>query len=509
MAGKVWLVGAGPGDPELLTLKGRRVLGDADVVVYDRLVGDGVLCYAKLDSELIDVGKKGGCHPVPQEDIEKILTMKAREGKKVVRLKGGDPFLFGRGGEEMAALTEQGIACEVVPGVTSAIAVPAYAGIPVTLRGCSSSLHVVTAHRREDVQAEKAAGLDYEVLARLEGTLVFLMGASKLKEICDHLITAGMDGDVPAAVIENGTTVRQKQVFGTLANLSQRAEAENIQAPAVIVVGRAVTQGLRKPSFLSSPLAGKRVLVLRVTRKDGDKSGRLAAILRSRGVATVEVPVSRAEAITVPLPPLGGYEWLVFTSSAGVEAFFARLGAERRDVLEMGEAKIAAVGPVTGEALGVRGLRVDLTPAAYNGAALGEALSAVARGRLLLLRAENGAPDLPEVLRAKGLSFDEVSVYRTVPVPCHVNAEDFDAVAFTRASSVRNFTRSRPNTNVKAVCIGERTAQTAREAGYAVYTADSAVLEALADAVERCLSSPPAEHRPFDTSFQKIEVYSL
>jgi uroporphyrinogen III methyltransferase/synthase len=477
------------------------VLGDADVVVYDRLIGDGVLCHAKLAAELIDVGKKGGCHPVPQEDIEKILAMKAREGKKVVRLKGGDPFLFGRGGEEMATLTEQGIACEVVPGVTSAIAVPAYAGIPVTLRGCSSSLHVLTAHRREDVQTE--AGIDYEVLARLEGTLVFLMGASKLKEICNRLTAAGMDGDMPIAVIENGTTARQKQVFGTLDNLPQRAETENIQAPAVIVVGRAVTQGLRKPSLL--PLAGKRVLIPRVTRKDGDKSGRLAAILRSRGVEAVEVPVSRAEAITTPLPPLGGYEWLVFTSSAGVEAFFARLGAERRDILEIGGAKIAAVGPVTGEALEVRGLRVELMPTTYNGAALGEALSAVARDRLLLLRAENGAPDLPKVLRAKGLSFDEVSVYRTVPIPCHVNAEDFDAVAFTCASSVRNFTRSRPNTDVKAVCIGERTAQTAREAGYAAYTANSAALEALADAVERCLSSPPCCH----ASFPKIEVHSL
>ncbi|MDR2523812.1 MAG: uroporphyrinogen-III C-methyltransferase [Synergistaceae bacterium] len=482
MAGKVWLVGAGPGDPELLTLKGSRVLRDADVVVYDRLIGDGVLCHAKPDAELIDVGKRGGCHPVPQEEIEKILVAKTREGKKVVRLKGGDPFLFGRGGEEMAALMERDITCEVVPGVTSATAVPACAGIPVTLRGCSSSLHVVTAHRREDAPA---AEINYEALVRLEGTLVFLMGASKLKEICDCLIAAGMNGETPAAVIENGATPRQRQVFGNLTNLPGRAEANNIQAPVVIVVGRVVVALTQEGTPPPLPLAGKRVLVPRVTRKNGDKSGRLAAVLRSRGAEVVEIPVSRAEAITAPLPSLAGYEWLVFTSAAGVEVFFTRLGAECRDVREIGEAKIAAVGPATQEALQIRGLRVELVPAAYNGAALGEALSAVARGCLLLLRAENGAPDLPEALRAKGLDFREVPLYRTVPVPCRVDAGDFDAVAFTCASSVRNFTYFRPNVNIKAACIGEKTAQAAREAGYTAYTAENAALEALADAVER------------------------
>jgi len=239
-AGSVTLVGAGPGDPELITLKGRRILEEADVVVHDRLTGWDALNYAKPDAELIDVGnigENGGCCPTPQDGIEKILVKKALEGKKVVRLKGGDPFLFGRGGEEMAALVKEGITCEVVPGVTSAIAVPACAGIPVTHRDYSSSVHIITAHKREE------ASVDYDTLARLDGTLVFLMGASRLEEIGERLIAAGMDAKTPAAVIENGTTPRQRQLIGTLSDLPERAKALDIQAPAVLVIGQVVVLG--------------------------------------------------------------------------------------------------------------------------------------------------------------------------------------------------------------------------------------------------------------------------
>ena len=490
MGCKVWLVGAGPGDPELLTLKGRRVLEEADVVVHDRLIGGDVLDYVSPGAELIDVGKSGCRHPIPQNEIEKILIEKAREGKKVARLKGGDPFMFGRGGEEMAALTKEGIACEVVPGVTSAIAVPAYAGIPATHRDYSSSLHVITAHKRED------ALIDYEILARLKGTLVFLMGASRLAEISERLISAGMDAKTPAAVIENGTTSSQRQIIDTLDNLPKRAEALDIKAPAVIVIGQVAALG----EFLNRracdrhvclPLTGKRVVVpnvtkkTRETRKERGSGGRLAALLRSRGAEVIEITVSRTEAIDARLPPLSVYSWIVFTSAAGVEKFFERLKTDSRDVREIGRAKIAAVGPTTREAVEAHGLRVDLVPPVYDGTALGEALCPVADGRLLLLRAENGAPELAQILRNKGMSFDEVLIYRTVPAEINTRElEGVDVVAFTCASSVRNFASTRYGIRVKAACIGEQTAKAAREAGYETYTAKKATLEDLADIVE-------------------------
>ncbi|MCL2010020.1 MAG: uroporphyrinogen-III C-methyltransferase [Synergistaceae bacterium] len=477
--GSVTLVGAGPGDPGLLTLKGRSVLEEADVVVYDRLVGEDVLNYASPDAELIDAGKRGGRHPVPQNEIEKILIEKAGEGKKVVRLKGGDPFLFGRGGEEMAVLAKEGIACEAVPGVTSATAVPAYAGISVTHRDYSSSVHVVAAHKRE------GARIDYETLARLEGTLVFLMGASRLAEISERLTAAGMDANTPAAVIENGTTSRQRQVIDTLGSLSKRAEALAIKSPAVIVVGQVAALG-EVNNYVYRPLTGKRVIVPVVTQKErGKESGRFAALLRSRGAEAIEIPVSRIEAINAPLPPLGGYSWIVFTSAAGVEKFFERLRADRRDIREIGGAKIAAIGPATRDAIESRSLKTDLVPPVYDGTALGEALCSAAEGRILLLRAEDGAPELAQILNKKGLSFDEVPVYRTIPLKAGaVEFEGIDAAAFTCASSVRYFAQLRPGARIRAACIGERTAKAAREAGYEIYMAAKATFEDLADAVE-------------------------
>ncbi|MDR2136685.1 MAG: uroporphyrinogen-III C-methyltransferase, partial [Synergistaceae bacterium] len=361
MRGKVWLVGGGPGDPELLTVKGRRILEEADVVVYDRLIGSGILRCAPLGAELIDVGKNGGCHPVPQEEIEKILIEKALENKRVVRLKGGDPFLFGRGGEEMSTLMSRGIPCEPVPGVTSAIAVPAWAGIPVTHRDYASSIHIVTAHRRD------GAPIDYDALAPLKGTLVFLMGASALRDICEGLIAAGMDKNTPAAAIQRGTTARQKQVIGVLADLPERAaQSKGIHAPAVMVVGQVVALSETLNWRAALPLAGRRVLVPRpeshLPQKGGSggRSGRLAALLRARGAEVVEVSPSRMENIDLPLPPLGGYLWLVFTSGTGVECFFQRLRADQRDIREIGTAKIAAIGSMTRNAIEERGLRVDL-----------------------------------------------------------------------------------------------------------------------------------------------------
>jgi uroporphyrinogen III methyltransferase/synthase len=507
LSGKVWLVGSGPGDPELLTVKGRRILEQADTVVYDRLAGTDVLHYARR-AELIDVGKRGGFHPIPQDEIEKILIEKAEEGKNVVRLQGGDPFLFGRGGEEIAALRLRGIPCEVVPGVTSAIAVPAYAGIPVTHRGCSSALHIVAAHRRKNGEP-----VDYSALARVtrtEGTLVFLMGASRLREICERLVEAGMDEKTPAAVIERGTTARQKQITGTLSDLPDRGK--EVRSPAVIVVGQvvALSETLNWRSDL--PLAGKRVLTAEPDAAARKKrtGERLANLLRSRGAEVAELSFSKIEASDVPFPPLGGYGWLVFTSAAGVEFFFERLRTEHRDIREIGAAKIAAVGSATRNAAEMYGLKVDLVPSTHNGAALGKALLSewrsaakalsfdpllfAAKKRLLLLRAERPAPELTRVLKEGGLEFDEVPLYRTVLTAQGRTAgsecfDDADAVVFTCSSSVHAFAAACPNIRVEAICIGPRTAKAAVEAGYSVTVAKEATLEALTDAVEKILNS--------------------
>jgi uroporphyrinogen III methyltransferase/synthase len=509
--GKVWLVGAGPGDSELLTIKGRRLLEQADVVVYDRLIGPGVLGYARPDADLIDVGKRGGCHPVPQEKIEEILIERALEGKRVVRLKGGDPFLFGRGGEEMEALVRRGIACEPVPGVTSALAVPAFAGIPVTHRDYASSLHIVTARRRGGAPIDfNALTLSEGTLAEgtlAEGTLVFLMGASEVRGICRGLVEAGMDKNTPAALIQWGTTARQRRITGVLADLPDRATPpEDVPAiqdparpPAILVVGRVVALAEALDWRGRLPLSGRRVLVPQVSDRI-KKDGRLAELLRSRGAEVLEVRVSRTEAILAPLPPLGGYGWLVFTSAAGVEFFFEGLKRDRRDIREIGAAKIAAVGPATQDAIESRGLRVDLVPSVHSGAALGEALREVGgHTRLLLLRAQNGAPDLPRILRDGGLAFDEVALYRTVPNAFKKgmnlgDISEIDAVAFTCASSVRSLAELWPEASVKAVCIGEQTGRAAIEAGYEVVVAKSATLEDLANAVETLLSPKQNTH---------------
>ena len=475
-----------------MTIKGRRVLEEADVIVYDRLVERDALRYAKRGAEFIDAGKSSGCHSVPQEEIENILIEKAREGKKVVRLKGGDPFVFGRGGEEMAALAKDAVEFEIVPGITSAIAVPAYAGIPVTHRDYSSSVHIITAHKRED----EPDHLNYDVLARLDGTLIFLMGASRLEQICERLIAAGMNKGTPVAVIVNGTTAYQRQTIGTLENLPKRAHESGVKSPAVIVVGHVAALSENLNWRLTLPLNGKRVLVPFVMSKEASRAGegRLAALLRSRGAEVAEIPNLRTEAVDMPLPSLCGYSWVVFTSVEGVERFFERLRAEDRDIREIGGARIAVIGPTTHEAVEARGLKVNLIPTVYNGTALGEALIKELAQRpatekhLLLLRAENGAPELTQVLRDAGLSLVEAPIYRTIPIEMKTGAiEGIDVVAFTCASSVRNFASSFTKSTgfqVKAVCIGENTAKAARESGFETYTAKEATLESLAEAVE-------------------------
>ena len=484
--GKVWLVGAGPGDPGLLTLRGREVLERAEVVVFDRLVGAGLFALFPEGAERVDVGKEGGRHPVPQREIEALLVDRALAGRRVVRLKGGDPFLFGRGGEEIEALLAHGVPFEVVPGVTSAFAAPACAGIPVTHRGAASSVHVVTAHTRDGDLPDR----DFEALARLDGTLVFLMGVGSMEELCSRLVEAGRDASTPAAAVERGTTAHQRLVAGTLASLPELARSAGVRPPAVLVVGEVVELAERFGWRGALPLSGVRVLV---TRPRG-RAGRLSRMLRDAGAEVAEFPCIATEPLTGPLPPLEGAGWVGFTSVTGVEAFFGLLASAGRDVRELGAARVAAIGPATRDALRRHGLRVDYMPDVYDGAHLAEGLAdRMGTGDILLFRAESGSPELTEVLRARGVPFREAALYRTryvkgAPPP------DFDMALFTSASTVRGLAACVPDgwdrSRVQAVCIGEQTARAAAGAGFAnVTTASSATLEALVEAAVRAASS--------------------
>ncbi len=490
MAGKVTLVGAGPGDPGLLTVKGLWALEQAEVVVYDRLVSPAVLSLIPASAQRIDVGKEASHHPVPQDGINRILLKEARAGRNVVRLKGGDPFVFGRGGEELQVLAAGGVDFEEVPGITSAVAAAAYGGIPVTHRDFASSVHFVTAHAR----AGTALNIDFEALVRTRGTLVFLMGVTALPVIVEGLLSAGMDPDVPAAMVENGTLPQQRRCLSTLSNLERRAAEMGIRSPALLIVGGVCSLSEELCWFERLPLHGRRILVTRPV----DRAGTLSEKLRALGADVVGFPCIRTEAIR-PCPAmeealgrLSAYEWLGFTSAAGVEAFWSCLRDMGKDARALGGVKLAAVGPATGRALTARGLAADLVPEFCDAAHMGAALANVAGGRVLLLRAEEGTPALTNALEAAGISCDDVSVYRTIynnprsaELRREIEAERFDYVTFTSASTVKGLVFAvGPDadfTRITGLCIGEQTAGEAKRHGLFVQVAERAAIDALVE----------------------------
>ena len=490
MPGKVTLVGAGPGDPGLLTRKGLEALEKADVVVYDRLVSPAILALMPVKAEKINVGKQASRHPVPQEEINRILLDQARAGKNVVRLKGGDPFLFGRGGEELELLAEHHIPFEEVPGITSAIAAPAYGGIPVTHRDCCSSLHIVTGHQR----AGKELAIDFEALVRTGGTLVFLMGVSALPVICAGLLDAGMAPDTPAAVVERGTTPAQRRISAALGDLPARAEAAGLQSPAVIVVGQVCALAEQFDWFDKLPLKGKTVVVTRPKAR----AGTLSARLRALGAEVWEYPCIE----TVPLLPcpaldgamarLGDYRWLVLTSPAGVDALWGWLEARGLDARALGGLRLAAIGPGTAKALSAHGLRADYVPEVYDAAHLGEGLPG--GGRALILRAEEGSPALTDALERRNIAFDDVATYRTVydnprsdELRSAVESGAAGMVTFTSASTVKGFVSSVGEdadfSRMVGMCIGAQTAAEARKHGIPVRVARQATMDALVELI--------------------------
>ena len=490
MSGKVILVGAGPGDPGLLTVKGRSALMGADVVVYDRLVGEGIMALIPSHAETINVGKESSHHLVPQEQINEILLQKAQEGKVVVRLKGGDPFLFGRGGEELELLAQHGIPFEEVPGITSAIAAPAYGGIPVTHRDCCSSLHIVTGHAR----AGKRLTIDFEALVRTGGTLVFLMGVTSLPEICAGLLNAGMAPDTPAAIVEEGTTPRQRRISGTVGTLPEIAKREQVHSPAISIVGGVCALADQFDWFDALPLKGKTVVVTRPKERAGTLSGKLRAL----GAQVWEypcietAPILPCPAVEQAIERLNDYAWVGFTSPAGVEAAWAQLVRMGKDARAFGGVKIAAIGPGTAKALAEHGLTADYLPEVYDAAHLGEGLPG--EGKVLLLRAEIGSPALTQALSRRNIAYDDIPCYRTVyenprseELRRAVETGAVQMVTFTSASTVKGFVASVGEnadfSRMMGVCIGEQTAAEAQKHSIPVQVAKQATIDALIETV--------------------------
>ncbi len=483
--GMVILVGAGPGNAGLLTLRGKEAIESADAVLYDRLVGPEILAMIPRTAEKIDVGKSAGRHAVPQSEINGLLLRLAREGKRVVRLKGGDPYLFGRGAEEIEAIINEGIPFEVVPGVTSAIAVPSFAGIPASHRDFASSVHIISAHKKGNQKPE----IDYESLNRLNGTLIFLMGLEMLEAIAEGLMRAGIADCTPAAIVENGTYSYQRKAVSTLADIAPRARREAFQSPAVLIVGGVCALSENLDWFSRLPLFGINVVV---TRPKGESM--LSRRLRELGANVIDFPCIRAE----PLPihetvfaALPRYEWIVFTSPTGAELFFEALKARGLDIRSTHGAKFAAVGKKTAAAITARGIRVEYSPPVYNAKALADGLPAFGR-RVLLFRAQDGAPELSSTLEARGFEVDDVAAYRTLrESECSREAlgalaRGADIVAFTSASTVRGFAGAltKPGRSVKkAVCIGEATAAEARKHGFNVVVSDEATIESMIECI--------------------------
>ncbi len=428
-AGRVYLVGAGPGDPGLMTVRARELIADADVILHDQLIPPGALVGARADAVVVDVGKRGGGAQVPQDRTNALLLDHAQAGRTVVRLKGGDPFVFGRGGEEALLLAEHGIDFEVVPGVTAGVAASAYAGIPVTQRGMASAVAFITGHENPDKPEE---AIDWPALAAFPGTLVFYMGVRQLPRITAQLIDGGRAADEPAAIIERGTFADQRTVPATLATIAQRAGEESIKAPAITVVGPVAALAESLAWLGDRPLAGRRVAVLRAR----PQASALAQRLRALGADVIQAPAIAIAPLAVRLPDLSRYDLLCLTSPNGVGALFDLV----RDARALTGPRIAAIGPGTAAALRDRGIEADIVPERSVAEGLAGALAGIPVRRALIARAEEGREVLPDALRAAGAEVEILALYRTVPEPLDGETRaavlGADDALFTSASTV-------------------------------------------------------------------------
>ena len=479
--GMVSLVGAGPGDPGLITVKGLQRLREADVVAYDRLIDRRLLEEVRKEAELIDVGKQAGDGAARQKSIYTVLIDRAHEGKRVVRLKGGDPFVFGRGGEEAQVLAMAGIPFEVVPGVSSAVAAPAYAGIPLTHRQAASSFTVVSAV--EDA-AKKESAIPWGALARTEGTLVVMMGWGALPRVVDSLLQAGMSPSMPAAVVQWGTEPYQKTVVETLDNIVERARDARLGPPVVVVIGRVVELRKEIRWYEDKPLFGRRVLV---TRSRAQASV-LSRMLTEEGAEAIEIPTIQIAPPTdftgldQALRKLGSFRWVVFTSVNGVAAFFQRLNDLGMDARALGKNHVCAIGPITAKSLEQRGVRPDFTPSRHTTEQLVRGLSerGIAGARVLMPRTNIAPEDAARSLEKAGAQVFQPVAYRTLkPSGSAEKVRDLlvrgkiDIATFSSSSTVQNLFElldgdSAALEGVLIACIGPVTARKARQLGLKV-----------------------------------------
>ncbi len=475
-AGVVYLVGAGPGDPGLMTARSLELIAAADAIYYDRLIPTGALDGAREDAELIYVGKQPGVPSVPQDEIGERLVEAGKAGKSVVRLKGGDPFVFGRGGEEGEALRAAGVEFEVVPGVTAGVAATAYAGIPVTHRDDASAVAFVTGH--EDPEKAETA-LDWDALAAFPGTLVFYMGVKRLPENAGSLIAAGRDPEQPAAAIERGTWPGQRTVTATLGTIAATVEREAIKAPALIVVGDVAARREELGWLERRPLHGRTVVVTRARAQ----ASAFAATLRSLGATVVELPAIRVESlietdeVRAAAAAIGDYDLVCLTSPNGVKMLFEALTAAGKDARSLAGATVAAIGPGTARALASHGVAADVIPERFVAEALVEALAGVeVEGkRVLIARAAEARDVLPDALRERGADLDVVALYETVreapDEKAIAAAQGADFVTFTSSSTVTNLTEAladRFPAAARIISIGPVTSGSVREAGLEV-----------------------------------------
>lgn len=483
--GKVYLIGAGPGDAGLITVRGLQCLRQAQVVIYDNLAGASLLNEVSPSARLIYAGKRAGSHYLKQEETNALIVRYALEGKTVARLKGGDPFIFGRGGEEGLALCQNGIDFEVVPGISSSYAVAAYQGIPVTHRTMASSFHVITGH--EDAKKQESV-LDYATLAKEEGTLVFLMGLKNLPNICAQLIAHGKNPQTPAAVMQSGTTARQKMAVGTLETIEALVKENGIQTPAITLIGDVVKLHDSLEWYSKKPLAGKSVL-LTATKPMADA---MAEKLNDLGAQPVTLslihtaPILDA-AVERAFDQLSSYNWIVFTSKNGVELFFDGLKARRMDVRRLAHVKFAVIGDGTAKALEAHHIFSDFMPTHFSSQDMAQTwVPGLESGqRVLLLRAREASKALDQALDAAGIDYDAVALYETL---CDERKADelvrtlplVDAVTFCSASAVRAFCQMAVSDEalsladyleklkVQVICIGPVTESAARQHGLKV-----------------------------------------
>ena len=494
-AGIAYLVGAGPGDPGLLTVRGKELLEAAEVLVYDYLADKRLLAMADDNAELIYVGKQAGKHTMPQEEINALLVKLVSEGKKVVRLKGGDPFIFGRGGEEALALAEENLAFEIVPGVTAGAAVPAYAGIPVTHRGLATNVTFITGH--EDPTKDESQ-INWNALANVGGTLVFYMGVKNLPLISEQLIANGMGEDTPAAIIANGTKPEHKSVAGTLKTIAGIAKKTAIKPPAIIVIGQVASLRSELKWFESKPLLGKTIAITRARAQASSLAqqlGQLGAEVIEFPTIKIEPPIN-TEPMEVAIVDINNYDWIVFTSVNGVDSFFNTLFDLGLDMRRLSSQKFCAIGPATSERLKTFGINADLMPEKFVAESIADAF--IAKGglegkKVLMPRADIARHTLVELLEAMDAEVTNIEAYRTVPdmgnkeqLMQMLEEDKLDWITFSSSSTVRNFfdviePEMLKGKKVRIASIGPVTSKTIEEYGISnfaeadVYTLDGVI----------------------------------